>query len=622
MEFNKPNPLIMSGNLAENFRTFRQSVQIYFDATESHLKRPATQVAIILNLLGPEALKIYNTLRPKENTVIEVLRALEEYCIPRRNQTMELYKFFTRKQLEGENFDKFYSDLRDQAKSCELGDCEDKLVKSQIILGVADRDLQAQLLREDLSLEKVVRHCKAKEQMEINRKLVQDEVKLVYNVEDGQKKHQNTKGRHFEQRTTQTGSGKGWSSKTQSNQYSSSDRVSSKNNCNKPNVKGVNYINDCNRCGKSHKVRECPAYKKNCSNCGLLNHFKNKCRSGKSKIENQVDNLEMEFSIDTLEVKIMNTELECGEIKKSWIDYIKMNGVEQKIKLDTGAEINVMSYKLFKQFNGLNLNKSNVIIKSFGSYTTNSKGNTLFELEHKGKKIKRVFEVVDYDGLPLLSFEACLTLNYKLSEVNELNILNKQSEKEKFIQKNKEIFEGIGKFPDRIKIKLKNNPNPVCNPPRRVPIKIFNKLREQLNLMVKLELIETCSEPSEWQSNLVVVEKPDGTLRICLDPKDINANILREMYQIPTLEEIRPALANKKFYSLLDLKDGFYHCELDEVSSKICTFSSPFGSYKFKRLPFGLSVASEIFQKLMVKYFGEIAGVQIYFDDNIINILY
>jgi len=127
MEFNKPNPLIMSGNLAENFRTFRQSVQIYFDATEAHSKKSATQVAIILNLLGPEALKIYNTLKPKENTVIEVLKALEEYCTLRRNQTMELYKFFTRKQLEGENFDKFYSDLRDLAKSCELGDCEDKL---------------------------------------------------------------------------------------------------------------------------------------------------------------------------------------------------------------------------------------------------------------------------------------------------------------------------------------------------------------------------------------------------------------------------------------------------------------------------------------------------------------
>ncbi|XP_050065984.1 uncharacterized protein LOC126555061, partial [Aphis gossypii] len=440
MEFNKPNSLQMTGNLAENFRTFRQSVQIYFDATESHKKRQETQVAILLNLLGPDALKIYNTLKPKENTVFEVLKALEAYCIPRKNETMELFKFFSRKQMEGEKFDKFYADLREQVKSCGLGPCEDKLLKSQVILGVADRDLQTRLLREDMSLEKVVNQCKIMEQMELNRKLVQEEVKLVHNIEDGQKKSQNAKGRQF---------------KTNRNHPNQSmEKVSGKLNKSNTNIKNVNYINDCNRCGKSHKVRECPAYKKSCSNCGLLNHFKSKCRSGKSKIENQVDNLEMEFSIDALEVKVMNTELADGKINKSWIDNITMNGIETKIKLDTGAELNVMSYKLFKKLNGLNLNKSNVIIKSFGGYTTNSKGNTLIELINKGKKIKRVFEVVDYDGLPLLSFEACVTLNYKLSEVSEINILNKQVEREKFIQENKDIFEGIGKFPDMVKIKL------------------------------------------------------------------------------------------------------------------------------------------------------------------------
>ncbi|KAL4098278.1 hypothetical protein QTP88_022916 [Uroleucon formosanum] len=351
-----------------------------------------------------------------------------------------------------------------------------------------------------------------------------------------------------------------------------------------------------NQIGLQHRRRseEVPEFKRKAAQdkqkSNVVSHI-SKCRSGKGKKENRVDNLKMEFSIDALEIEIMNTELADGRIIKSWIDNIKMNGMETKIKLDTGAELNVISYKLFKQINGLNLNKSNVIIKSSGGYTTKSKGSTVIKLVNKGKKIKRVFEVVEYDGLPLLSFEAC------------------------FLQENKVIFNGIGKFPDLFRIKLKNNSNPVCNSPRRVPIKIFDKLREQLNFMVKLDLIETCSEPSEWQSNLVVIAKPNGTLRICLDRKDINANVLRELYQIPTLEEIRPALANKKFYSLLELKDSFYHCELDEVSSNICTFSSPFGSYKFKRLPFCLSVAPEIFQKLMVKYFGEIKGVHIYFDD-------
>jgi len=56
--------------------------------------------------------------------------------------------------------------------------------------------------------------------------------------------------------------------------------------------------------------------------------------------------------------------------------------------------------------------------------------------------------------------------------------------------------------------------------------------------MVKLDLIEVYDKPSEWQSNLVVIENPDGTLRLCLDPKEFNRYLQRDMYQIPTLEEI------------------------------------------------------------------------------------
>jgi len=118
--------------------------------------------------------------------------------------------------------------------------------------------------------------------------------------------------------------------------------------------------------------------------------------------------------------------------------------------------------------------------------------------------------------------------------------------------------------------------------------------------------------------NLVIIEKPDGTLRLCLDPREINKYIIRDIYQIPTLDDIRPVLANKSCYSLLDLNDGFYHCELDKESTKLCTFSSPFGSYSFKRLPLGISMAQELFQKRMSKYFGDVEGVQIYFDDLLI----
>jgi len=95
--------------------------------------------------------------------------------------------------------------------------------------------------------------------------------------------------------------------------------------------------------------------------------------------------------------------------------------------------------------------------------------------------------------------------------------------------------------------------------------------------MCKLKVIEKCTKPNERQSPIKVIEKPDKSLRICLDPREINKSMIREMYQIPTLEQIKLNLSNKSIFTVLDIKDGFYHCELDEESQQFCSFSTPFG---------------------------------------------
>ena len=74
----------------------------------------------------------------------------------------------------------------------------------------------------------------------------------------------------------------------------------------------------------------------------------------------------------------------------------------------------------------------------------------------------------------------------------------------------------------------------------------------------------------------------------------------------------------KKIFSIIDMKDGFWHVELDEESSKLVTFNTPFGRYSFTRLPFGISSAPEVFQKRAQQAFGDIPGVAIIFDDIII----
>jgi hypothetical protein len=79
-------------------------------------------------------------------------------------------------------------------------------------------------------------------------------------------------------------------------------------------------------------------------------------------------------------------------------------------------------------------------------------------------------------------------------------------------------------------------------------------------------------------------------VRLCLDPRDLNKNIKREHYYSKTIDEVLPLLHGKKYFSLVDTKKGYWHVELDDESSHLCTFNTPFGRYRFKRLPFGIVV--------------------------------
>ena len=90
-----------------------------------------------------------------------------------------------------------------------------------------------------------------------------------------------------------------------------------------------------------------------------------------------------------------------------------------------------------------------------------------------------------------------------------------------------EVFEGIGLFPGECTIHTDPSIPPVIHPPRRVPLALQDKLRSELDQMESQGIICKVTEPTEWVSSLVVVEKPNGKLRICLDPKDLNKAIQR-----------------------------------------------------------------------------------------------
>ncbi|PFX28550.1 Uncharacterized protein K02A2.6 [Stylophora pistillata] len=100
---------------------------------------------------------------------------------------------------------------------------------------------------------------------------------------------------------------------------------------------------------------------------------------------------------------------------------------------------------------------------------------------------------------------------------------------------------------------------------------------------------------SSWVSQMAFVKKTDGSLRICIDPQPLNDALQREHYRLPTLDDVLPNLNNARVFSKLDVKQAYWHVQLDKESSLLTTMITPFGRYRWVRLPFGLKVSSEIF---------------------------
>lgn len=292
-------------------------------------------------------------------------------------------------------------------------------------------------------------------------------------------------------------------------------------------------------------------------------------------------------------------------------------------KCDSGAQINVISLKDLKKIVNDECpewSETKIILEVFGGTQLKPIGKKMLTIYKNNEAFKTEFIIVDKNVRPILGLPSLIELKLlNISSPNKrINTIQTNCNKKDLIEKYCELFQGVGHFEKSLELHIQPGAQPVVRPPRRVPNALINRLRDKLQSLENRQIISKVEHPKSFVSNLVIIEKKDGSLRICLDPKYLNNVLLREYHLIPKLEEIVPKITNKKYFSVLDLSEGFYNIKLDESSSELCTFNSPFGCYKFNRLPFGLSVAPEIFQKYNENAFGDIPGVIIYCDDMLI----
>ena len=142
------------------------------------------------------------------------------------------------------------------------------------------------------------------------------------------------------------------------------------------------------------------------------------------------------------------------------------------------------------------------------------------------------------------------------------------------------------------------------------------KVEKKIQELLDCDIIEEIDGPTPWVNPVVIIPKADGDIRLCIDMRRANEAILRGRHPIPTVDELLHSMNGSRVFSKLDLKWGYHQLELSQESCQITTFVTHKGLYRYKRLLFGVSSASELYQHEISTALAGIEGV-----DNISDII-
>ena len=147
------------------------------------------------------------------------------------------------------------------------------------------------------------------------------------------------------------------------------------------------------------------------------------------------------------------------------------------------------------------------------------------------------------------------------------------------------LFTGIGRFKCKpVHIIMRQNRTPVQKPPRRVPIAMKDKFKQELDSMESQGIISKFdgSDVSlEWLYGFFIVKKPSGALCICLDPTDLNKELIRPVCDAQTMDDVIHKLKHAKYFAVFDTSKGFFHVPLDQESKLSTAMLTPFGIYVY-----------------------------------------
>ena len=220
-----------------------------------------------------------------------------------------------------------------------------------------------------------------------------------------------------------------------------------------------------------------------------------------------------------------NGNLKVKESDNKWSIDLYTNGslIKIKFQIDSVAQVNILLLNEYYQLqNHSKLHSTSIRLSAYNGSHISLKDSCIVCINKQNQStIPVLFLVADTNSTTIIGLNTSTKLNL-IKHVMQIN-----SPLPNYLKKFQDCFSDIGCLPGKHHIVIDTNHPPDVNPPRQISNPLHEKLKAKLDKKVEMKIIQAINEPTDWVNNLILVEKPNGSLRICLDPKELNKAIKR-----------------------------------------------------------------------------------------------